>query len=261
MSGRLREIARRTVEIADAGAYETPSGARMLVDTAGAAAETRMYAPDIALRPKGSTAVPVVEVTAESTLEAARRLAPDVACLVFASAKNPGGGFLGGAQAQEESVARASGLYRCLLTEPDFYAYHRSQGDLRYSDRVIHSPAVPVFRDDKGRLLEEPYEAAFLTAAAPNLGAILRNAPELAGSVPDVLARRAKRVLTVAAAHGHRVLVLGAWGCGVFRNEPVTVAEAFKGALAEVPYFDRVVFAIYGGGAVLEEFADVLGGG
>ncbi|GIG70901.1 TIGR02452 family protein [Phytomonospora endophytica] len=261
MSGRLREIALRTVEIADTGAYETPSGVRVVIDAAGAATETRMYAPGMTLRPKGSTAAPDVEVTAESTLEATRRLAPDVACLVFASAKNPGGGFLGGAQAQEESVARASGLYRCLRTEPDFYAYHRSQGDLRYSDRVIHSPAVPVFRDDKGRLLEEPYEATFLTAAAPNLGAILRNTPELADSVPDVLARRAERVLTVAAAHGHRVLVLGAWGCGVFRNEPRTVAEAFRGALEAVPYFERVVFAIYGGGAVRDTFADVLGGG
>lgn len=259
MSGRLREIARRTVEIADTGAYETPSGTRVEIDTAGAAAETRMYEPGETLRPKGSTSVAEVEVTHESTLEAARRLAPDVACLIFASAKNPGGGFLGGAQAQEESVARASGLYRCLRTEPDFYAYHRSQGDLRYSDRVIHSPAVPVFRDDKGRLLEEPYEAAMITAAAPNLGAILRNTPELADSVPDVLSRRAERVLTIAAAHEHRTLVLGAWGCGVFRNEPRTVAEAFREALTAVPYFDRVVFAIYGGGRVSEEFEAVLG--
>ena len=259
MSGRLREIARTTVEFADAGAYETPSGARVEIDTAGAAAETTMYEPGVTLRPKGSRATAEVEVTGESTLEAARRLAPDVACLVFASAKNPGGGFLGGAQAQEESVARASGLYRCLRTQPDFYAHHRSQGDLRYSDRVIHSPSVPVFRDDKGRLLEEPYEATMITAAAPNLGAILRNTPDLADSVPEVLARRAERVLTVAAAHGHRVLVLGAWGCGVFRNEPRTVAGAFRGALEAVPYFDRVVFAIYGGGRVSEEFEAVFG--
>ncbi|MEV0646725.1 TIGR02452 family protein [Phytomonospora sp. NPDC050363] len=260
MSGRLREIARRTVEIAEAGCYETPSGRTMDIDVAGAVRETRCHEPGDSPRPSGSRAEPVVEVTAESTLEAARRLAPDVAALVFASAKNPGGGFLGGAQAQEEAVARSSGLYPCLLTQPEFYAFHRAQGDLRYSDRVIHSPAVPVFRDDKGRLLEEPYEASFLTSAAPNLGAVERNTPHLAASVPEVLRRRAERVLTVAAAHGHRVLVLGAWGCGVFRNDPAVVAGAFAQGLAAVPYFDRVVFGIYGGGAALEAFEGVFGG-
>ncbi|MCP4113573.1 MAG: TIGR02452 family protein [Desulfobacteraceae bacterium] len=50
----------------------------------------------------------VIEVTTESTLEAAHRLIKEyncnhIACLNFASAKNPGGGFSSGSQAQEES--------------------------------------------------------------------------------------------------------------------------------------------------------------
>ncbi|MEV8514005.1 TIGR02452 family protein [Dactylosporangium sp. NPDC051484] len=88
-------------------------------------------------------------------------------------------------------------------------------------------------------------DAAGGLAAAPNLGAILRNQPADAGEVPAVLRVRAARVLRVAAAHGHRTLVLGAWGCGVFRNVPAEVAQAFAGALREVPCFDRVVFDIY----------------
>ena len=143
---------------------------------------------------------------------AARRLGGDAACWCSRRPRNPGGGFLGGAKAQEEGIARASALYACLLTAPEFYAFHRDQRDLRYSDRVIYSPGVPVFRDDKGRLLDRPYRAAFLTAAAPNLGAILRNQPEHAADVPAVLRRRAQRVLRVAAAHGHRTLVLGSLG-------------------------------------------------
>jgi uncharacterized protein (TIGR02452 family) len=186
-------------------------------------------------------------VTLESTLVAARRVGGDAACLVFASAKNPGGGFLGGAKAQEEDIARASALYPCLLTAPDFYAFHRDQRDLRYSDRVIYSPGVPVFRDDKCMLLDRPYLTAFLTAAAPNLGAIVRNQPEHAADVPAILRRRARRVLGVAAAHGHRTLVLGAWGCGVFRNDPAAVATAFAEALRAVDRFDRVVFAVRDG--------------
>jgi uncharacterized protein (TIGR02452 family) len=112
------------------------------------------------------------------------------------------------------------------------------------TDRVIYSPAVPVFRDDKGILLDEPYTTTFLTAAAPNAGAIRRNQPAEARDIPAVLARLAERVLQVAAAHGHRTLVLGAWGCGVFRNDPSAVADAFAGALREVGQFDRVIFAI-----------------
>ncbi|GAA1777008.1 TIGR02452 family protein [Luedemannella helvata] len=247
MSARLREIARTTVAIAEAGEYRNGAGQRVRIGEAvtAAIAGTRHYLPDDDLPVTGAPATPRIEVTRESTLAAARRLGDEAACLVFASAKNPGGGFLGGAKAQEESIARSSGLYQSLLAAPDFYAYHRTQRDLRYSDRVIYSPGVPVFRNDKGELLDRPHHAAFLTAAAPNLGAILRNQPDDAADVPAVLRRRARRVLEVAAAHGHHTLVLGAWGCGVFRNDPATVADAFADALREVDRFDRVVFAVY----------------
>ena len=66
----------------------------------------------------------------------------------------------------------------------------------------------------------------------------------------------------VAAAHGHRTLVLGAWGCGVFRNDPHTVASAFAGALREVGQFDRVIFAIRddrSGTPVYRAFESVFG--
>ena len=86
---------------------------------------------------------------------------------------------------------------------------------------------------------------SFLTAAAPNRGADLRNQPDSADRIPAVLTRRARRVLEVAAAHGHRRLVLGAWGCGVFRNDPNVVAASFAEALAGAAgWFDQVVFAI-----------------
>ena len=267
MSGRLREIARQTVAIAEAGEYRNSADELVTLAEAvpAAVAGTRHHLPDEALSISGSPAAgPVIEVTRESTLDAARRVAADAACLVFASAKNPGGGFLGGAKAQEESIARASALYPCLLAAPEFYAFHRAQRDLRYSDRVIYSPRVPVFRDDRCDLLDRPYQTTFLTAAAPNLGAILRNQPEHAADVPAILHRRARRVLQVAAAYGHRTVVLGAWGCGVFRNVPATVANAFAEALREVDRFDRVIFAILDGlprSPVYAAFEAVFGGG
>ncbi|MEU0551636.1 TIGR02452 family protein [Micromonospora sp. NPDC005979] len=250
MSGRLREIARQTVAIVESGRYRNDNGIEVLVGAAvrAAVAGTRHHLPDEVFEARDAApGAATVEVTHESTLQAAYRLGPGAACLVFASAKNPGGGFLGGAQAQEESIARSSALYPCLRAVPEFYAFHRAQQDLRYSDRVIYSPLVPVFRDDRGDLLEQPYQTSFLTAAAPNLGAIVRNQPAHAADVPAVLARRARRVLEVAAAHGHRSIVLGAWGCGVFRNDPAAVAGAFADALHVVDRFDHVVFAIHDG--------------
>jgi uncharacterized protein (TIGR02452 family) len=245
----LRAMATETMAIIEAGGYRSPHGRDVHIgaSVSAAVAGTRLYLPAEKLPapvPHGS-GEPVTEVTSETSLSAARRLGAGVACLVFASAKNPGGGFLNGARAQEESIARSSALYPCQRAAREFYDFHRRQGDLRYSDRVIYSPDVPVFRADNGALLNEPYAVSFLTAAAPNLGAVLASQPAAATSVPAALATRAERVLAVSAAHGHRKLVLGAWGCGVFRNDPNVVAAAFAAQLARARgHFDHVVFAV-----------------
>ncbi|MFG2883610.1 TIGR02452 family protein [Streptomyces sp. NPDC048297] len=255
-----QRVAAETERIVEAGFYRAPSGREVVVGAAVEAARTgtRMYGPEPVEVPSVTApSVPATdtffEVTGESTLEAARRLADartgaPVAALNFASARNPGGGYLNGAQAQEEAVCRASALYACLLEARAFYEHHRAHRDPFYSDRVIHSPAVPVFRDDRGRLLAEPYPVGFLTAAAPNAGVVRRTAPERVGEIPAALARRAGRVLETAAAHGYRRLVLGAWGCGVFQNDPAQVAGAFRALLGPggrfARTFEHVVFGV-----------------
>ncbi|MFI5897068.1 TIGR02452 family protein [Actinoplanes sp. NPDC051513] len=240
MSSRLRAIARDTMDIVERGGYGDVAIGQQVAD---AVAGTRLYLPGDSVA-AGTTRTATVEVTGESTLEASRRLGGDVAALVFASARSPGGGFLNGAQAQEESVARASALYHSLRAAEEFYTYHRAHADLTYSDRVIYSPRVPVFRDDRGKLLAAPYVVSFLTAAAPNRAAMVTSQPQHLHSVPGILRRRAARVLAVAAAHGHRRLVLGAWGCGVFGNDADEVAEAFAGAIGECPWFEHITFAV-----------------
>jgi uncharacterized protein (TIGR02452 family) len=250
MSARLRGIARETEQIIAAGAYHAPDGREVPIAAAVEAARdgTRMYGPGPFEVPPLSPLDTFVEVTGESSLQAARRLGGDVAVLNFASARNPGGGYLNGAQAQEEALCRASALYTCLLRAPEFYDHHRAHRDPFYTDRVIHSPAVPVFRDDRGRLLDEPYTVAFLTSAAPNAGVVLRTAPERAADLPRALAVRAERVLETAAARGHGRLVLGAWGCGVFQNDPAQVAGAFRALLGPggrfAATFEHVVFGV-----------------
>ncbi|MBW8821562.1 MAG: TIGR02452 family protein, partial [Streptomyces sp.] len=188
------------------------------------------------------------EVTGESSLEAAHRLGGRTAVLNFASARNPGGGYLNGAQAQEEALCRASALYTCQLEAREFYDHHRAHRDPFYSDRVIHSPAVPVFRDDRGRLLDAAHLVGFLTAAAPNAGVVRRTAPERVAELPRALAARAGQVLSVAVTEGYRRLVLGAWGCGVFQNDPAQVAGAFRALLGPggrfAGAFEHVVFGV-----------------
>ncbi|WP_037859160.1 TIGR02452 family protein [Streptomyces sp. NRRL S-340] len=250
MSARLRGIAQQTEQIVMAGVYRREDGREVRLAAAVEAARegTRTSGPGPVPVPPWAPAETCFEVTGESSLEAARRLGGPVAVLNFASARNPGGGYLNGAQAQEEALCRASALYTCLLGAREFYEHHRTHRDPFYSDRVIHSPAVPVFRDDRGRLLDEPYTAGFLTAAAPNAGVVLRDTPERAARLPGALAVRAERVLETAAAHGYRHLVLGAWGCGVFRNDPAQVAGAFRALLGPggrfSHAFEHVVFGV-----------------
>ncbi|MFF5336090.1 TIGR02452 family protein [Streptomyces sp. NPDC013181] len=257
MSARLRGIARETENIVEAGSYRTANGRKISIEQelAAALAGTRLYGPEPlpGVEPDRDR-TPVIEVTGESSLEAAARLtagrADPVAVLNYASARNPGGGYLNGAQAQEEALCRASALYATLLRVPGFYAHHRAERSAFYTDRVIHSPGVPVFRDDRGRLLDAPYTAGFLTSPAPNAGVIRTRTPQEAHRVPAALATRAERVLEVAAVCGYRRLVLGAWGCGVFRNDPARVAGAFHTLLTGdgrfAGHFEHVVFGILG---------------
>lgn len=255
MSARLRGIARETESIVLAGRYRTSEGREVSIgrEVAAALSGTRLHGPGpVPVAALDTDRTPVVEVTGETSLQAARRMTAGatgkVAVLNYASARNPGGGYLNGAQAQEESLCRGSALHATLLRAPDFYAHHRAERSALYTDRVIHSPGVPVFRDDRGRLLEAPYLAGFLTSPAPNAGVVRRRDPELAPRIRTALASRAERVLEVAAVSGYRRLVLGAWGCGVFMNDPAEVVSAFRALLRGdgrfAGHFEQIVLGI-----------------
>lgn len=194
----------------------------------------------------------IVEVTSETTVEATERLYHErqttsgVFVLNFASAKHPGGGWLKGARAQEESIARASGLYASLTSGPaeEFYKKNKKCGTALYTDLMIYSGQVPFFKDDAGLCLETPFYASVLTVPAPNAG-VVEKAAEVA-EIGTTLERRINNILAVAEMQGHEDLVLGAWGCGVFGNDPEDVAVIFKECL-DGPFknvFRKVTFAV-----------------
>jgi uncharacterized protein (TIGR02452 family) len=276
-----QRIAEETVAILQAGHYQAPSGRH--VDIADAVARcvagTRLLLPehlDVLARKEGLPPERLsrarIELVDESTLDGIRQLNEDgggrVAALNFASARNPGGGFLRGTEAQEESLARSSGLHASLLRAPEYYEYHRAQASGLYTDRVIWSPDCPVIRDANGVLLEYLHLASFLTCAAPNAGVILERYPEESRAVEAAFRQRAERVLAVAAAEGCGQLVLGAWGCGVFRNDPAMVAATFRELLVDAGWrlrFERIRFSVLDTTrdrqvfrAFLSAFADVV---
>jgi len=183
-----------------------------------------------------------VQVSNETTLCAALRLVERglrPLALNFANGVQPGGGFLGGARAQEEVLCRSSALYATLVGDP-MYDAHRKREQPDSTDWAIYSPHVPVFRTDDGTALAQPWPLSFITCAAPY-------APEIGQPESgDLLRQRIHRLLSIASARGHTALVLGAWGCGAFGNDPHRTAVDFRQALEYTleGLFDDVVFAI-----------------
>ena len=184
-----------------------------------------------------------------STVEAIRILAAEgreeIGVLNFASAKKPGGGFLNGAVAQEESLALSSSLYPTLTAHDTFYKENRANPSMMYLDYAIYSPGVVFFRDESLRLTPTPVRASVLTLPAVNMGQV-RLKGEDPQKAKEVMRRRMRLALALFAEQGARHLVLGAYGCGVFRNDPAEIASWWRELLDEgmSRYFDTVFHAV-----------------
>jgi len=257
-----KQIARETLEALERGYYAAPDGTT--IDLAPLLKRcitgTDCYQPDDLDRIRSQVLVQPAqaqqtefEVLNETTLQGCARLIAQgyrrVGALNFASARNPGGGFLNGAKAQEESLARSSGLYNSLLKHFAFYEFHRKLQTTLYSDRMIYSPDCPIIRTDDGGWLDKPLLVDFITSPAPNAGAVQQNEPENVPQIVPTLRERGSKLLALAAHRGCDALVLGAWGCGVFRNDPKEVAAIFHEHLNPKGkywgYFRKVVFSVY----------------
>lgn len=254
-------IAAETLDILMNGSYKTTSGETVTIyqELEDSKRGSILYRPDrtslinTQLHPQKKLDHQLIEITNETTLAAAYRLVvkeniAKTICLNFSSAKNPGGGFKGGSQAQEESLARASGLYDCIVQMDEMYDYNRNLKTCLYSDYRVYSPRVPVFRDDFDRLLDEPYQVSFITAPAVNAGVVHKREPHNVDKIQEIMEERIRKILAIAIERKYQAIVLGAFGCGVFRNHPKDVAEYFRKVLIEegyYRYFDKIVFAIY----------------
>ena len=215
--------------------------------------------------PCGDAAEGRLVVSSKRTLEAASAYARTMKTCVlnFASASNPGGGVVNGSSAQEEALCRCSTLYFNLNTNEmwnGFYSPHRAARDPIHNDDAIYTPRIVVFKSDTAfpKLLPEPewYEVDVISCAAPNLRerpSNIMNSGDGDRRVeisPDQLRalheRRLRRILDIAAANGEEAVILGAFGCGAFRNDPAVVSAA---AAAVVPHYrsrvKAIEFAVY----------------
>ncbi|KIM72327.1 hypothetical protein PILCRDRAFT_829824 [Piloderma croceum F 1598] len=275
----LKDIAKTTIRAVNRGEYTIHDTIYMLHSHA-AVQGTRFFDHDSSSLSNWQSSPSVlfgnrrsqqshISILEISTLRCARlltnilRLRPansrKVGVLNFASATKPGGGFLNGAQAQEESIARSSTLYPTLVSHVarEFYEIHNDDPtNAFYTHSIIYSPDVEVFRDDDGGWTK-PMSIEVLTCAAVNAGEVrgTRNSvpagQSTEGRIRSVMGERMARILYLFEKKGVRNLVLGSFGTGVFRNDVDAIAQIWADLLSGPSArfgksFDRVMFAIMG---------------
>ncbi|KAF9762093.1 hypothetical protein IL306_003561 [Fusarium sp. DS 682] len=199
-----------------------------------------------------------------------------VAVLNMASHVSPGGGWLKGARAQEEALCYRSSLYLSLHRR--YYPWRQRMG--------VYTPDVVIIRSDQEtghKLLMPTIQAqnlpvvSVLSIAAlrtPPIRTITLNTPK--GPVNsttyahpadrDLTKLKMRLCLRMAARRNHGLLVLGALGCGAFRNPPKEVARCWLEVLKEPEFqggwWEEIWFAVYDrrGEGNLEIFEEILGG-
>jgi len=168
-----------------------------------------------------------------------------ICALNFASGMNPGGGFLRGASAQEESIMRSSGLYPCIKSSILYDTNNKDNRNHLYSEHIIFSPKVPVIRNDITDEWVSPCYVSFITTPAVNTKRALE-----AGLTEDIInvtmAQRIDNILSVAAKNKVDILILGSYGSGVFGGDINTIANNFILSLLTKykKSFDKVIFAV-----------------
>lgn len=164
-----------------------------------------------------------------------------VAALNFASYKNAGGCFISGSTAQEESLCHASYLYNILKECNSYYKYNNAhKNNALYTNRALYTEEVRFFKNQKSVCCD------IITCAAPNYYAAYKYRRMDKESNSIALKQRIKFVLNVAEYNKVDTLILGAFGCGVFGQDPREVATIFKAELSK-HNFNKVVFAIPSG--------------
>lgn len=213
-----------------------------------------------------------ITITNETTIHASIRLVKElnipeeeIVALNFASARTPGGGLLRGRSAQEESLCRQSSLYASInqAKVQEMYKYNATLEGPLCSDYIIYTPKAVIFRDDNLQYLSDPVLTSIITSPAANLR--LMREEDTIDDVHASMTQRIRKIIQIAIVNNNKSIILGAFGCGYFANDPNDVSNYFYKVLIEekyIDFFDEVVFAIYkskyNSDAFKETFNDVI---
>ena len=200
---------------------------------------------------KGTPDIEVIDTDTVSALFDARLHNQSVCVLNFASYNYPGGGFVNGAMAQEEALCYTSTLYNVLSHFQSYYEWNREHKNRGIQDdRAIYSPEVIFFHNGECRT------ASVLTCAAPKRNLLLRYNAFTEEENTQALISRILFMRKICDSNPCDVLILGAWGCGVFKQNPEVIAQLFRAGFTDAPV-KKVIYAIPGG-LNLEVFRKVI---
>lgn len=183
----------------------------------------------------------VKETTIQAILSRAGR--GNITALNFANAMYAGGAYVLGGNAQEESLCRASMLYYTIRNQKDYYRRNRLHILPDYTDTMIYSENVPIIRNDFGELLEKTVLCNFITSPAVN-----RTFAKFIFSqkkINNIMYSRIEKIIMLSLEKKTDILILGAFGCGMFGNRRETILPMFEEIINKyVPDSIEVIFAI-----------------
>ena len=256
-----QEVFNSTLCLVNGGAYISPTGRLVQLNLNPNALHDNVFCEhEVSLINPINQYDTIVSVVKQDCLSCAHDMlkadaTDDLCVLNMASSRNPGGGVLTGAGAQEEYLFRCSDYFRFLYqyasTFDSLALYnipHNPQHCYplgRYGG--IYSHGVTIFRDVEAngyQLIDDPWRVNFVAVAAHRLSYKVNRIP--LDKVESTI-RKIRAILRIAYNNGQRRLVLGAFGCGAFHNPPGHMAELFKQVLGESEFeglFREIRFAI-----------------
>ena len=253
---------RNTIEIVNQGFYTTEAGRCVVFpDLSRMEHETAFYRNAFSVKEVPIREEPTrFEVHNVDCLDEGLRLTRAgyrPAVLNMASRSMPGGGVINGVGAQEETLFRRTNLFRSLYQFTDALVPGRQLIPVREGERYpldrnfggVYTPDALLFRESESagyKLMERPERLSFIAVAGINRPE-MKDATHLADSMVEGTKNKIRTILRIGLRHGHDSLVLGALGCGAFRNPPSHIARLFHEVFDEPEFRNKyrlVSFAI-----------------
>jgi uncharacterized protein (TIGR02452 family) len=256
------EVFKSTLQAVKEGAYTLQNGKVVSLPlsdkvTGSSKFYRHEFNPTVKYEQRYDTQITVVNGDCLEYAHIVSEVEDDVCVLNMASRRNPGGGVLNGAGAQEEYLFRCSDYYRSLYRYASYaHDYGLSQSHYHYPlDRDfggIFSPDVTIFRstEENGyEFIEQPWKMNFIAVSGMNRPetTISDGEERIDWKLIPGIKNKMRTIFHIAIDNGMRVLLLGALGCGAFKNPPKHTAELFKEVLSEPEFknvFKRVIFVI-----------------